>query len=199
MAEELKAAERPLVSWQALLAQFVSGIRRSDYRSYPFNKKHVHRGLYLPTLGAPGPEHLIVAMDTSGSVYRELASAFLAEIDSVRSTGECRLTLLECDASIENVTVFEPWDEAFIDSGDGGVEIHGRGGTSFIPPFEWARARLEEGETAPDALIYLTDGFGPFPEEEPMFPVLWVLSEDGAADSVIPFGSLIRMPRLSAG
>jgi hypothetical protein len=31
-----------------------------------------------------------------------------------------------------------------------------------------------------------------------MYPVLWVLSEDGADDRVVPFGSVIRMPQLVA-
>ncbi len=195
LADEIEAAAEPYVSWEALLAQFMGGIRRSDYRTFPFNKKHVHRGLYLPTMGAPGPEHLVVALDTSGSVDDQLASAFLGEIDAIRSTGECRLTLLECDAQIEHVTVFEPWDEAFIDADGGRVRIHGRGGTSFTPPFTWVEKQAESGEAAPDALIYLTDGFGPFPTEQPEFPVLWVLSADGTPDGNVPFGAVIRLPR----
>ena len=197
LADEIEAAAEPYVSWEALLAQFVGGIRRSDYRTYPFNKKHIHRGLYLPTIGAPGPEHLVVAMDTSGSVYDELASAFLAEIDSIRRTGECKLTVLHCDAAIEKVTLFEPWDAAFADD-PRPTRIYGRGGTSFIPPFEWIDEQLEAGEAMPDALIYLTDGFGPFPREAPMYPVLWVLSADGTSDEHVPFGSIIRMPQISA-
>lgn len=193
LADEIEAAAEPHVSWEALLAQFIGGIRRSDYRTFPFNKKHVHRGVYLPTLGAPGPEHLVVAMDTSGSVSRDLAAAFLAEVDAIRATGECRLTLLYCDTRIAKVVVFEPWDEAFVDMGR--MSVYGRGGTDFSPPFTWVGRQLEAGEAAPDALIYLTDGFGPFPSDEPLFPVLWVLSSDGADERTVPFGSVIRMPR----
>lgn len=197
LADEITAASEPYVAWEVLLAQFMGGIRRSDYRTYPFNKKHIHRGLYLPTLGAPGPEHLVVALDTSGSIYRELAERFLGEIDAIRQTGECKLTLLHCDARVEHVDVFEPWDAAFTDTSD--TRIYGRGGTSFVPPFRWVDQQLVAGEAPPDALIYLTDGYGTFPTEEPMFPVLWVLSADGTSDEHIPFGSIIRMPALRSG
>jgi len=42
-------------------------------------------------------------------------------------------------------------------------------------------------------LIYLTDGYGTFPETEPDQPVLWVVTAGGLASHNFPFGSVARL------
>ena len=78
----------------------VSGLRRSDYRLFPFSKKHLWRGIYLPSLGVPGPDRLVLAIDTSGSVSAADLGQFLGELDRLRAQTDCRLTLLQCDAAV---------------------------------------------------------------------------------------------------
>ena len=43
------------------------------------------------------------------------------------------------------------------------------------------------------AAIYLTDGMGDFPEKEPNYPTLWVITPGGLASNQIPFGEVARM------
>ncbi len=43
----------------------------------------------------------------------------------------------------------------------------------------------------PDALVYCTDGLGAFPEWEPRYPVVWVVTAGGLQD--FPFGLVIRL------
>lgn len=143
--EEITAGTRSTITWEDLLARFVTGIRRSDYRTFPFNKKHLHRGIYWPSVGAPGPQRLVVAIDTSGSVDAETASHLLAEVDGLRAATECRLTLLQCDAAIQSVTEIDPWDAAIFDGPDRSYRLWGRGGTDFRPVFDWL---AEDAETA---------------------------------------------------
>ena len=50
---------------------------------------------------------------------------------------------------------------------------------------------MREGEPAPDALIYCTDGMGTFPARGPDYPVGWVLTRGGKAR--FPFGQVIRL------
>ena len=64
--------------------------------------------------------------------------------------------------------------------------MKGGGGTSFIPVFEY----IEKNDLRPDALIYLTDLAGRFPEHEPDFPVIWGAICEGTA----PFGKVVRIP-----
>jgi len=44
-------------------------------------------------------------------------------------------------------------------------EIHGGGGTSFVPVFDW----LAECRLRPDLLLYFTDAEGDFPQRQPLF------------------------------
>jgi hypothetical protein len=53
MEAEVTAATTASAPWEALLARFVTGLRRSDYRLFPPSYKHLWRGLYLPASARP--------------------------------------------------------------------------------------------------------------------------------------------------
>jgi predicted metal-dependent peptidase len=173
---ELQAMQSRQVAWEAILARFISGLRRSDYRLFPPNRKHLWRGLYLPGVGVPGPQHLVLAIDTSGSMSDELLRSIIGEIDQLRSVSECRLTVLQCDTRICHEVSFESFEPA--DGIEGKVRLLGRGGTDLRPPFQWVESRIADGEPV-DALIYFTDGYGSAPAQEPGFDILWVIPSTG--------------------
>ncbi|MBM3381094.1 MAG: hypothetical protein FJY29_01470 [Betaproteobacteria bacterium] len=52
------------------------------------------------------------------------------------------------------------------------IKVTGGGGTDFREVFK----SLHKERIMPDLLVYFTDGYGPFPETPPRFPVLWVLT-----------------------
>ncbi|MCI0458308.1 MAG: VWA-like domain-containing protein [Gemmataceae bacterium] len=197
LEREAGLAARPQVSWRNSLARFVSGLRRSDYRLYPFNKKHLWRGIYLPSLGVPGPDRIVLAIDTSGSVSAEELGQFLAELDRLRALTDCRLTLLQCDAAVQRAdevggreaTVLPGW------TGPGRYRLAGGGGTDFRPVFDWIAARASRENGPPDALIYCTDGFGSFPPRALAYPVVWVLTAQGERKEKFPFGMVIRLEK----
>jgi predicted metal-dependent peptidase len=107
---------------------------------------------------------LLIAVDTSGS----MAPAELAEVArELRSLGDlARFVVVECDAAIQRVYHFEGQVDSFV----------GRGGTDLRPPFE---PSFFKAQGPIDALVYFTDGLGPYPEEPPPFPTLWVLTKPG--------------------
>jgi predicted metal-dependent peptidase len=179
---EIVSAGEKKVPWQALLAHFVSGLRRSDYRLFPFNRKHIWNGLYLPSLGVPGPRHVVAAVDTSGSI--------LSELDALRAQTECLLTLVQCDAEIQKVERLEAFEAASISTA-GRKGFRGRGGTDFVPLFTWLRKEVRQNPDTPDALFCLTDGFGSFPSEVPAVPVLWIVPPQGSKE--FPFGDVLRL------
>lgn len=41
--------------------------------------------------------------------------------------------------------------------------------------------------------VYLTDGYGEFPEEAPQLPVLWVVVPGGLPSEEIPYGEICRL------
>lgn len=65
----------------------------------------------------------------------------------------------------------------------------GGGGTDFRPVFEY----IEENDLRPDALVYLTDGYGDFPERRPNYDVLWgsILK----TPEQYPFGECVMIPK----
>ncbi len=188
--EEIQAATEARVDWRAFLAQFLSGIRPDDYRMFPFHRKHLWRGLFMPTLGVPGPKHIAVAVDTSGSMRPSDLALVLGEIDSLRARSQCELTLIHCDTQIQHVEQFAPYNAPDLSR----YTFHGRGGTDLGVPFTWLDEALYQNRVEPvDALIYFTDGYGPFPKEAPLYPVLWIVTPQGAKPEMFPFGSLFAI------
>jgi predicted metal-dependent peptidase len=185
--DEITKAHGPKVCWQTLTAKFFSGLRRDNYRLLPPNKKHIWRGIYLPSLGFPGPSHIVVAIDTSGSMSDLELGQILAELDKLRSSTECRLTIIQCDADIRKI---EEIDE-FTQTSFARYTFFGRGGTRFEPVFDWIRDRASQTPFFLDALIYLTDGFGSFPRKAPPYPVLWILTSQKKIK--MPFGEAIYL------
>jgi predicted metal-dependent peptidase len=184
---EIQQAKGGQVPWRTLLSRFFTGIRRDDYRLFPPNKKHIWRGIYLPSMGAPGPNHIIVAVDTSGSMSDQVLGEILGELDKLRSVTDCTITVIQCDAKIHKVDEFDAFNETKFDR----YIFQGRGGTAFEPVFDWIRDKSQRSMFQFDALIYITDGFGSFPPKPPPYPVMWIMTEHSRPD--IPFGEVIRM------
>ena len=111
--------------------------------------------------------NIVIAIDTSGSCSGQIASQFLKEteaiLDKIEELGDFkRVTLLECDAKICGQHNINSSHEISRFTGKN-FELTGFGGTSFIPVFDWVKEEQDKGEKI-DALIYLSDGYGDFPE-----------------------------------
>lgn len=170
----LEALRAPSIPWQEILRQFITSVYGGQRRWLPPNRRHVSRGLYLPSRRTEALG-LVVAVDTSGSTSADLPD-FMAElIGLIDSLGRYELTLICCDEEVRSVRVFTP--EAPMKDGDQWFD--GSGGTDFRPVFEWVASRHAQ----PDVLVFLTDGYGPAPAEAPPYPVLWALTWDGEAPS----------------
>lgn len=188
-ASEIEKAGRQEVNWRDFFSRFVTGLRRDDYRLYPANKKHIWRNVYLPSFGSPGPDHIVMTIDTSGSMDSSILGKIITEIDAARQMCECKLTILQCDTEIKHAESFEPWE--LLNREFNTMQMHGRGGTSFSAPFEWIAQHVQQGHPQPDAMIYMTDGFGTFPKTPPHYPCLWIVPENGS--DKFPFGDVIRV------
>jgi predicted metal-dependent peptidase len=109
------------------------------------------------------------------------------EVRNFRNTFPSRLTILQCDAIIQNEENYDQDDSTPIPEK---ITVKGGGGTDFRPVFEWVNA---QSDTSHPILIYATDGYGTFPKRSPEFPCIWVLTTHSASDRQIPFGSIIRI------
>ena len=183
LANIVRAALRPQIRWQEVLAQFVTSCYGGSRRWLPPNRRHISQGLYLQS---SRKERLqaAVAIDTSGSTTADLPQ-FFSELTSLLNTfGDYELTVMQCDCEIQNVEKFDAYNPFHsID-----WKAYGHGGTDFRPPFVYV---AEHSETEPSCLIYITDGCGPAPENPPPYPVLWILTGDGKKPA--PWGWDLRL------
>ena len=124
---------------------------------------------------------LVFVNDTSGSMPARVAEVCCSVIqNAVNTLNADRLIHMDVDSRVAKVREYAPYQPV-------DIEIHGRGGTDFRPAFDW----VEDNRVAPRVLVYMTDGWGTFPESPPSMPVLWLTWGKGAAE--YPFGDVIDL------
>ncbi|MCY3413674.1 MAG: hypothetical protein INQ03_18670 [Candidatus Heimdallarchaeota archaeon] len=175
----------PRIPWYTYLEQYIQRSIITDYRWVPPNRRYINQNIILPSTDKENIE-VIIALDTSGSITNDELMLFLSESMSIfNSFGNINMTVIQCDAAIQHSVHIEsgetlsgedlPWQSG---------KIYGRGGTSFVPVFEY----VEEKEISPSVLLYFTDGYGTFPAHQPEYDTIWVMTTEVEA----PFGYLIR-------
>jgi len=164
MMEELF---KPVLPWRDILRRFMTEKCNDDFTWSRGNRRFIAQGLYLPSrLSDDAMGEIVVVIDTSGSIGEKELTEFGSEIKGiVDEVKPSKVRVIYCDSRIAHIDEFGPHDTLEF-------AAHGGGGTDFRPPFEW----LEENQIVPKALVYLTDGYGPFPEQEPDFPVMWAIN-----------------------
>lgn len=123
---------------------------------------------------------LVIAIDTSGSCSGEVASLFLREtyqllLDLREMAQFDSVYVLQCDEEIQDEQCFTNIDTLFEMREQ---EMYGFGGTSFVPVFGRIEELQETDAVVVDALLYLTDTMGVFPEKKPDYPVYLIIPED---------------------
>lgn len=183
LKEFIRSADKTRVDWRSLLAEFFVRSIGGEPTWLPPNRRFVHAGHYLPSSAQVQTGEIAIAMDTSGSMSRKTLEAVLAEINSLRAAFRCSVHLFQADAATQSyafLDAFETLPET--------IEICGRGGTSFNPPF-W---EIERRGITPQLFVYFTDGFGEVSVSTPPYPVLWVLLDGGGRTEFNPpFGQAI--------
>jgi predicted metal-dependent peptidase len=119
----------------------------------------------------------VLAIDTSGSMSDRDLGLVLGEVDAIRRSCACELTVLQFDADIHATAEFNRWSDTDDTIGSTKVmRVFGRGGTDLRLPFAWAEEQRRKGRRI-SALIVCTDGFGPLPQKAPSgLPVLFMLT-----------------------
>ncbi|SMB91886.1 vWA domain-containing protein [Deinococcus hopiensis] len=164
------------LDWRAQLWRFLA---RTPVDFGGFDRRFVGRGLYLEALDDESLTAL-VAVDTSGSVNDEAVRALVAEVQGVLGAyPHVRAVLYYADTEAYGPFDLRPGDEV--------PAPVGGGGTDFRPIFKLTDTH------EPDVLIYLTDGYGDFPEQAPSMPTLWVVPPGGLEDEGFPFGDVLRL------
>ena len=159
MLHKINYKEPPRFDWRGYLRRFAGGsqivytkkLRRKDNKRFEDN----------PGLKIKQRRHILVAIDTSGSVSDDELLEFFQEIDHINATGS-QITVIQCDAAIRSIKPYRKGDE---------IKVEGRGGTSFDPVLEY----YNENVGKYSCLVYLTDGEC-YTDVTIRGKILWVIS-----------------------
>lgn len=170
---------QPQVSWRQELWRFFNQ-RKPDRISWNNpNRRLIHADLFLPRKRHIPTGDVVIAIDTSRSISEDELQHFASEIQEIHKALQPRkMYVADIDTQIQDeVKEYGPYDQPeFI--------YRGRGGTSFEPVFQW----VQDNNFTPDALVYLTDGYAPWPSVEPNYPVLWCITNH---ERIPPWGEHI--------
>lgn len=126
---------------------------------------------------------VILAIDTSGSCCGETMKRFMTETKElfmeISKISFKQFLILQCDTKIQKVDSYKSVTEfPNADYLAEQIPVFGYGGTDFIPVFQYIENLVKEGEQI-DCLIYLTDGYGRFPNEEQQgYKSFFVMEQD---------------------
>lgn len=164
------------VDWRAQLWRFLV---RTPVDFSGFDRRFIGRRLYLEALDDESLR-VLVGIDTSGSIDEGSVSAFVAELRAMLGA----YPHLHAKVYYADTELYGP-HELTLGSDLPGPQ--GGGGTDFRPLL----ALAEDGEA--ELVVYLTDGYGDFPDTAPRTPLLWVVTPGGAEDQTFPFGEIVRL------
>ena len=169
LLDKLNSSEPPKFDWKAYLRRFTGGSQKVFTKKLrrKFNKRFEDN----PGLKIKFRKHVLVAVDTSGSVSDKEVQEFFHEIDHINKTGS-EITIVQCDTHIRHIGPYRAGDK---------IEIHGRGGTYFDPVLEL----YNENQDKYTCLIYLTDGECDC-SVKPRGKMLWVISTRGSINKDLP-------------
>ena len=180
MKREVNAITRALVDWKAHLWRYLVQTP-TDFGD--FDKRFIGDGLYLETLHS---ENLRVAVcvDTSGSIDSTALTALVTEVRAIAES----YPQLKCELYYADSALYGP----YIVAADCQLPApQGGGGTDFRPFFK----ALEEHSDpwTPTIAVYLTDGWGDFPDTLPSIATLWAVTAGGRDLEQFPFGEAVRL------
>ena len=175
LIERLRHIEPAKFDWKGYLRRFVGN--SSIVYTKKLRRKYNKRYSGSPGLKIKFKNHILVGVDTSGSVNNDELKEFFNELAHMHKTGH-KITIAQCDTSLNSVKEFNPKRD---------WEIHGRGGTSFQPVID----HFNEKRGLYTALVYLTDGEASNPDDCPK-NTLWVLSSISTINNSLP-GQVIKL------
>ena len=181
--DSLFKVKEPVFDWKAYLRRFV-GASTKIYTKKTRRKLN-KRFSGLPAIKIKMKNHILVAVDTSGSVSDRELEEFFSEIHHMHKTG-VTITVAQCDADIHDIREY---------TGKFDGRICGRGGTNFQPVIDY----YDENKKKYSTLIFLTDGYCGMPTT-PRGSMMWVMSSNSQPlDTFKEWpGFKIRIPNVKA-
>lgn len=127
-------------------------------------------------------KEFVIAIDTSGSVIGDLVQEFIQKTYNILKSEESFFTkinlhIIQCDTEIQSDVKITSQSE--FDDYISHMELKGFGGNNEIRLFEYVDQLIADKEFSNlKGMIYLTDGYGIFPDRKPNYEVAFVFIND---------------------
>ena len=188
MLRSVQEMLEPKVDWREVLRRFVrTSLKDRDSPSWrKAHKNYLWQDIILPSIVGKRMKHLVVAMDTSGSIQGEMLSLFMGELNKVvTTTNPDRVDVLYWDTEVAGHETHKGAAKLIVSK----TKPKGGGGTDpdCVPAFMLDK-KLEKA----DALVVLTDGYM---SSDPRrwaglgLPILWCII--GSDSFKIPRGQVV--------
>jgi predicted metal-dependent peptidase len=179
LEELVEKLVHPRVDWRRIIRNELVSCLRTDWSYSRPNRRYAHLGIAMPVHYGYSSE-VECWLDSSGSISSKDFEVFLGSIIDITRQMKVRLSVGVCDSKIQ---MFESGvkDSDVLKR----IKFVGRGGTSFVPPFEDAKKRR------PHTLIYFTDLDGKFPQWRPSWRTIWAVPKGTCKKP--PFGRVVEI------
>lgn len=192
MTREVGELLAPKVDWRAVLRRFVkTSLRGREAPSWrKAHKNYLWQDVILPAIIGKKMKHLVIAMDTSGSIQGPLLDAFMSELNKlVLDVMPDRVDILYWDTSVDGHETYTNDLKSIVSK----TSPRGGGGTDpdCVPKF------MEDHQLKPDALVVLSDGYmhsNPPAWARVSAPTLWCIL--GNADYTPPKGQIVNVKEI---
>lgn len=191
LSRELGDLLEPKIDWREVLREFVKATcaakDTSSWRRVNRRFLSMGTGTYMPSMIGEKVRHIVVGVDTSGSVGLKELSEFLSEVKGVAEEVNPEMVdLIYWDGAVAGHEEYSGGDVANIVSS---TKPRGGGGTS---PSCVSRYLVEK-KIVPECIIILTDGYvGGDWGSDWTAPILWVIV-NGCDGAVAEHGKTIHI------
>jgi len=185
---ELEGLLEPKVDWREVLREFVKATcNAKDASSWRRpNRRFLSTGVYMPSMIGEKVGHIVIGIDTSGSIGGSELAEFLSEVKAIAEDVNPEVVdLLYWDCDVAGHEVYEG---AAVSNIVSSTKPRGGGGTSP----SCVSTYLKEKGIKPECIIMLTDGYvGGDWGSEWTAEVLWCIV--GGSSDIAPNGKTVHV------
>jgi predicted metal-dependent peptidase len=176
----------PKVDWRVLLREFVTATCAGrDYSSWRKpNRRFLSQDIIMPSLVSERVDHMVIGIDTSGSIGGPELTQFLSEVVAIAEhVNPDKVDLIYWDAAVAGHEVYNSGTLATLVNS---TKPKGGGGTdpTCVPAY------LDKHGIKPECVIMLTDGYVSSWGEWDV-PVLWAIC--GGNKCTAPVGKTVHV------
>ena len=173
LSRDMQDLLEPKIDWREVLREFVkSTCRARDTSSWRRpNRRYLSTDVYMPSMIGERVGHLVIGVDTSGSIGNDELRDFLSEVKGIaEEVNPEKVDLLYWGHTVEG---HEEYSEADVPNIVSSTKPVGGGGTAPSCVSQY----IKEKKLEPECIIILTDGYvGNDWGSEWNAPLLWVIT-----------------------